>query len=195
MALTNAERQRRFRQRAPLRNEFRYVTRNELLYIIMEIKEEIASLRNDIRNGACNDTLSEVSPKVLPKVLPQTPFPNPSSNPLPTSPNPPPNVSLRETPPPRGCVCDDEFNHWYAGYPHKVGKVAAQASFAKARKLADLKTLVAGVERYIANKPAERPWCNPSTWLNQGRWSDEEAKPNGQITLFVGNLKMPTNPK
>jgi hypothetical protein len=35
--------------------------------------------------------------------------------------------------------------------------------------------LLAGVRRYIATKPEDHPWCNPATWLNQGRWEDEPA--------------------
>ena len=32
-----------------------------------------------------------------------------------------------------------------------------------------------GVDRYIGSKPPDRPWLNPSTFLNQRRWEDEPA--------------------
>lgn len=69
-----------------------------------------------------------------------------------------------------------EFEAWYSRYPHKVGKDKAVKSFAAARRKASLADLVAGLDRYIASKPADREWCNPATWLNQGRWVDEPAE-------------------
>ncbi len=32
---------------------------------------------------------------------------------------------------------------------------------------------MAGLRVYIANKPDDRDWLHPSTFLNQGRWMDE----------------------
>lgn len=70
---------------------------------------------------------------------------------------------------------DAEFADWYAGYPHKVGKAAALKAFRSARRKADMPVLQAGVARYIREKPPDRPWCNPATWLNQERWNDQPA--------------------
>jgi len=67
----------------------------------------------------------------------------------------------------------EEFDVWYANYPHKVAKGAARKAFANARKRADLKTLVEGLERYVRTKPAHIAWCNPATWLNGERWDDQ----------------------
>lgn len=65
-------------------------------------------------------------------------------------------------------------------YPHKVGKPVALQAFVKARSRADLETIIAGLRRYVA-KTDDRPWCNPSTWLNQDRWNDMPATvPRGQ---------------
>jgi uncharacterized protein YdaU (DUF1376 family) len=64
------------------------------------------------------------------------------------------------------------FEAWWSAYPEKVGKGAARRAYAKARKKADAETLLAGVARYRASKPADRAWCNPATWLNQERWLD-----------------------
>lgn len=72
-----------------------------------------------------------------------------------------------------------EFDRWWESYPHKVGKKAAYSAYRVARKQVDAKTLLDGVASYAKHKPHDRPWCNPATWLNQGRWEDQpsEAKP------------------
>ena len=71
------------------------------------------------------------------------------------------------------------FDRWYAAWPHKVGKDAAFRKFETIRKSGKVTfaELMAGVQRYIATKPPERDWCNPATWLNQGRWADQPAVP------------------
>lgn len=71
---------------------------------------------------------------------------------------------------------DDEFAEWWKGYPHKVGKPAAKLKFSIARRSASQADLLAGVQRYVSTKPADRPWCNPATWLHQERWTDEPAE-------------------
>lgn len=68
-----------------------------------------------------------------------------------------------------------EFEKWYERYPHKIGRGAAEKSFLRARETASLESLCKGLEHYIASKPADRPWCNPATWLNQQRWLDRPA--------------------
>ncbi len=68
-----------------------------------------------------------------------------------------------------------EFAIWYAGYPHKVEKPAALRAFLKARKKASLEILIDGRDRYVRDKPPNREWCNPATWLNGERWNDEPA--------------------
>jgi hypothetical protein len=67
---------------------------------------------------------------------------------------------------------------FWAKYPHKIGKGGALKVLERLRgKLgrpawADL---MAGVDRYMATKPVDRPWCNPSTFLTQERWADQPA--------------------
>lgn len=70
----------------------------------------------------------------------------------------------------------DPFNAFWAVYPHKVAKPAASKAFDKALKRATLSEIMAGLEAYVA-KTDDRPWCNPSTWLNQDRWGDQPATP------------------
>ena len=81
----------------------------------------------------------------------------------------------------------NEFEEFWLAFPHKVGKFYAAKCFEKARKVASQEEIIAGVERYKRTKPRERPWCNPSTFLNQGRWTDEadeEAKPKSAMDIF-----------
>lgn len=80
-----------------------------------------------------------------------------------------PTESLRQT------RLKSEFSEWYRHYPHKVGKQDAERAFPKARKAASLDELIAGVKRYVAAKPGDRPWRNPATWLNGQCWLDEPA--------------------
>ena len=68
-----------------------------------------------------------------------------------------------------------EFDQWWGWYPHQVGKGAARKAFETAIKKTDLQTLIAGVQQYQATKPSDQKWCNPTTWLNQERWTDQPA--------------------
>ena len=71
----------------------------------------------------------------------------------------------------------DAFDRWYADYPHKVGRAAAEKAFAKVRACdsVSLETLLQAIERYRMLKPPDHAWCNPATWLNQARWEDKPA--------------------
>lgn len=69
-----------------------------------------------------------------------------------------------------------EFETWWALYPRKVGKLAAQREYEKARRLTGATELVEGVERYKQHKPDYQDWCHPKTWLHQGRWMDEAPR-------------------
>jgi len=74
-------------------------------------------------------------------------------------------------------ACAREFVVWYASYPHKIGRGAAEKSFQKARAKASPQELMDGLMRYIRTKPPDRAYCNPATWLNQERWNDEPSEP------------------
>src|SRR5262249_20788137 len=58
-------------------------------------------------------------------------------------------------------------------WPNKVGKPAAEKAFLKARRASDLPAIMAGLDRYVATKPPDRPWLNPATFLNQERFNAE----------------------
>ena len=98
------------------------------------------------------------------------------SSPEGSSPTPPSPKPLQSIPPspPKGGSSPAGFETFWAEYPHKVGKRDAEKAFAKANSRTDLETLMAGLRRYAA-KTDDRPWCNPSTWLNQDRWTDVPA--------------------
>ena len=79
----------------------------------------------------------------------------------------------------------DAFLRFWNAWPHKVGKPAAERAF-KGHE-AEIEDILAGVVGYERAKPADRPWLNPATFLNQQRWKDELAPifapRNGQATL------------
>lgn len=68
---------------------------------------------------------------------------------------------------------------FWPAYPNKTGKPKALTSFITARKSASLEEIMAGLTRYIASKPPDRQWLNPTTFLNQQRWADEPAQITG----------------
>jgi hypothetical protein len=67
----------------------------------------------------------------------------------------------------------DAFARFWGAWPNKVGKPAAERAF---RKVAgEVEDILAGVERYVRTKSADRPWLNPATFINQRRWEDQPA--------------------
>jgi len=76
---------------------------------------------------------------------------------------------------------ENAFARWYADYPHKVGRKAAEKAFARvqASDAVAFTELIDGLKRYRQTKPHDRPWCNPATWLNEERWADAPASPSG----------------
>jgi uncharacterized protein YdaU (DUF1376 family) len=77
--------------------------------------------------------------------------------------------------PPRGLAYSQDFLGFWQIYPHKVGKDAAWRAWQKRKDRPELSLLCAAVRGYIAAKPADREYCNPATWLSQGRWADDPA--------------------
>lgn len=72
-----------------------------------------------------------------------------------------------------------DFADWWRGYPHKVGKLAAEKSYrtARTKRKASAQDLLTGLAAYIAHKPEWQSYANPATWLNQGRWMDDYSTP------------------
>lgn len=76
----------------------------------------------------------------------------------------------------------DYREQFWQRYPEKVAKPKALAkldALARGGK-AKFGEIMAGLDRYIAGKPADRQWCNPLTWLNGERWADQPAVAAGQ---------------
>ena len=73
------------------------------------------------------------------------------------------------------------FDEWWSTYPKKVGKIAAEKAYAKAAKTADAPTLLAGLKSCQFSD--ERRFIpNPATWLNEGRWLDnEQSAPKPEV--------------
>jgi hypothetical protein len=66
-----------------------------------------------------------------------------------------------------------DFDAFWDDYPRKIGRLAAEKSYVKARIRASASDILAGLAR------SKRHWTDPkyipypATWLNQGRWMDE----------------------
>jgi len=67
---------------------------------------------------------------------------------------------------------------FWAEFPNKVGKADAMKAFDKASHKTTPEILFPALHRYAA-KTDDRPFCNPSTWLNQERWLDQPVVNNG----------------
>ena len=78
---------------------------------------------------------------------------------------------------------DEEFIHFWAVYPRKIGKAAARKAFDKVPADA-LEKIVPAVESqkgsYQWSRDGGQYIPYPATWLNQGRWDDEvdQARPS-----------------
>jgi hypothetical protein len=49
--------------------------------------------------------------------------------------------------------------------------------------------MMIGLEAYV-DKTDDRPWCNPATWLNEGRWDDQPAaKPQSRDPMVEGIIR------
>ncbi len=72
---------------------------------------------------------------------------------------------------------DVPFVEFWKAYPNKVGKPAAERAYKTAitKRRHSPGAILAGLYRYIDAKPADRPWLNPATFLNQDRFLDQPA--------------------
>ena len=92
------------------------------------------------------------------------------------------------------------FDEFWKQYPKRVAKGAALKSYKRAIKKTPHETIMAGLAKY---DPDPNYICNPSTWLNQERWLDEQThtrsdnRSNGgelsdAYTRFVNRRKVHT---
>lgn len=69
-----------------------------------------------------------------------------------------------------------EFEAFWDAYPRRVGKQAAIKAWAKAVKVTDPQHIINGAKSYAATVRDKDPQytAHPSSWLNAGRWDDEQ---------------------
>jgi len=74
----------------------------------------------------------------------------------------------------------EAFEQFWLQCPRRIGKGHARKAWAKALKLTDAQTIIAGMFRYAEDcKWTEARYIkHPATWLNSEGWSDE-YEPNG----------------
>lgn len=78
-----------------------------------------------------------------------------------------------------------EFDEFWKGYPRKVGKLAAEKAYVKARRSTDHASIMATLGSYkFSDDPQFIP--HPATWLNRGSFLDEAAPGH-----TVGNVPRP----
>lgn len=134
-----------------------------------------------VREGESN---AQGNPPPLPTLCPPNAQGNAPGNasPLPTK-NQEPVTKNHVTPlTPQGEV-DELFDELWAAYPRKVGKDAAKKAFEKRKPT---RALVDAMLAAIAVQKQSLDWTkdggqfipHPTTWLNQGRWTDEAATPD-----------------
>ena len=72
------------------------------------------------------------------------------------------------------------FAEFWAAYPRRTGKLAAEKAFAMAIKRGTTADhIVEAATRYAANPPDDPQFIpHPATWLNQGRYDDEPMEQN-----------------
>ena len=79
------------------------------------------------------------------------------------------------------------FDSFWKAVPRKVGKKAAMVAFKAAVKSVKAEVLIAEMERYAKKVSAERTEpryiAHPTTWLQQGRWEDEEMQINASAPV------------
>jgi hypothetical protein len=101
----------------------------------------------------------------------------------------PPTFTLtgEHTPPRQNWRRQERFDEFWAEYPRKVGKLAAQSKFDQVCKTQEK------FEEIVSALRAQKPMMarqemkhvpHPQTWLNQGRWMDEPPEATEERTVF-----------
>lgn len=83
---------------------------------------------------------------------------------------------------PKPAELDAEFVRFWGLYPRKTGKIAARKAYGKARRSVSVQQIATGLRRQLPGliEREARFIPHPSTWLNEGRWDDED-KPSGPV--------------
>lgn len=114
---------------------------------------------------------------------------------------PPPAEPLPPSAPEPSCRIEFDMTFWPA-YPHKVGRPAALRAFIAKRQAATLAEIMDGLARYKSDRPPDRQWLNPATFLNDERFRDDPApspvpngtRPNGHDAIFRALAEQASGP-
>lgn len=81
---------------------------------------------------------------------------------------------------------EEEFETlFWPPYPRKEAKIAALKAFRKARDSVSCETIVEGLKRHrFSDDPKYIPLA--ASWLNAGRWADEQPPPEDALPEFPG---------
>jgi len=87
------------------------------------------------------------------------------------------NIDSGATDSDSGKGAQEDFQRFWAQYPKKVAKLAAQKAFAQAVKKVAPNVILAGALRYAAERDGQdsKFTKHPATWLNKGCWDDEAS--------------------
>jgi hypothetical protein len=88
-------------------------------------------------------------------------------------------LAVSEQQQPKRDLQQQRFDAFWQAYPKKVGKEAARKAW---RKVRPSESLCSKIMDAVTAAKASEQWCkqngqfipNPATWLNQGRWDDEQ---------------------
>lgn len=130
-----------------------FVTRDEFTVTVNELKQELAAMRDVLDRHFPSRVTEKASPPLHPPLLNL-----PSED----------KLHKKET-----YSHSDACDVFWKAWPNKVDRKKAFLSLGKALKSTPLETILVGVATYVANKPPDRPWLNPTTFLNGARWLDE----------------------
>ncbi|HEY5632020.1 MAG TPA: hypothetical protein VIR31_07810 [Nitrososphaeraceae archaeon] len=71
-------------------------------------------------------------------------------------------------------IDQNDFDLFWKHYPKKVGKDKALIAWKKKKNKPSIQEIIEAVQRYKLSKSVRDGFtCNPATWINEGRWSDE----------------------
>jgi len=85
------------------------------------------------------------------------------------------------------------FDVFWDIYPRKVGKREAEKAFARATTVASTEEIIAGVQKYASDpNRVDTFTAHPTTWLNQGRWSDAPLPPRNAPQGRFAPITTPT---
>lgn len=91
---------------------------------------------------------------------------------------PPVGDPPEEKPAPREDAGLERFEEFWKLYPRKAGKIAARKAWVRALRSAPAEVIVTAAEVFAdlcdRDHREERFIAHPGTWLNQGRWEDDE---------------------